>query len=153
MTPVPGPEAQNNVSNTVIAVPVVEDRTQHYLEEIRDYILVYANNNVIRLKRFLEDPIEEVNLDEIGDFKLFNYFFRAYNAFIDDDRFTEQELNVFRLRDDEDHPRKYFLRVSNAILENPNNFSQKALHSFYILYFNFFELLQHGEGCCGCAIL
>ncbi len=153
MTPVPASGTQPYVSTTVPPVPVEQDRTQQYLEIIRDYILFYANNNLLRLQRFKEDQIEEVNLDEIGDFRLFNCFFRAYNAFIDDDRFTEQELNVFRLRGDEDHPRKYFLRVSSAILENPNNFSQNALHSFFILYLNFFDLLQHERSCCGCVIL
>jgi hypothetical protein len=149
----------SNYANNVEPVNIDQnaDKKNQYLEDIRKFILTIGENNQMKIQRYGNDPEESVDLNGIRDNTFYNRFLYNYHAISSNwkqaNRLTKQEQDLLSLADNE-LPIAYYHRVAGHILDNPDLYSIKALHTFYIIYLNFFEANQNNLNppCC-CNIL
>lgn len=130
------------------------DCDETYLKQIRTCIATAGDDGRLSLFRNLNSPLLDTIFISQRSIRMMNSFLTVYNPTEEDwktqNNLSEEEKEVLFLKSIDNGPMEYFHRVANKILEAPNQFSQKALHNFCILYLNFFDYLQNPQnhGCC-----
>ena len=124
-----------------------------YLKQIRNCILTAGDGGRLSLYRNMDEPLmETIFINKLSSFRIMDAFLTVYNPTENNwktqNKLIEEEKEVLILKNIDNGPIEYFHRVANRILEVPNQFSQKALHDFCIVYQNFFDYIQNHRSCC-----